>query len=55
MLEDCPEILTKPIWQIVNISSGSKFPEVCKTAKVKQGVLIMSNRRFTVNLHSVVA
>ena len=37
------------------MSLGSKFPEVCKTAKVKQCVLIMSNRRFTVNLHSVVA
>ena len=35
MLKDGAEILAEPISQIVNMSLGSKFPEGCKTAKVR--------------------
>ena len=35
MLKDGTEILAEPISQIVNMSLGSKFPEGCKTAKVR--------------------
>ena len=35
ILKDGAEILGEPISQIVNMSLGSKFPEGCKTAKVK--------------------
>ena len=35
MLKDAAEILDEPISQIVNMSLGSKFPEGCKTTKVK--------------------
>ena len=35
MLKDGAEILAEPISQIVNMSLGSKFPEGCKTVKVR--------------------
>ena len=35
MLEDGAEILAEPISQIADMSLGSKFPEDCKTAKVR--------------------
>ena len=35
MLKDGAEILAELISQIVNMSLGSKFPEDCKTAKVR--------------------
>ena len=35
MLKDGGGILAEPISQIVNMSLGSKFPEGCKTAKVR--------------------
>ena len=35
MLKDSTEILAEPISQIVNMSLGSKFPEGCKTTKVR--------------------
>ena len=35
ILKDGAEILGEPISQIVNMSLGSKFPEGCKTAKVR--------------------
>ena len=34
-LKDGSEILAEPISQIVNMSLGSKFPEGCKTVKVR--------------------
>ena len=35
MLKDGAKILAEPISQIVNMSLGLKFPEGCKTAKVR--------------------
>ena len=35
MLKDGAKILAEPISQIVNMTLGSKFPEGCKTAKVR--------------------
>ena len=35
MLEDGAEILAEPISPIFNMSFCSKFPEGCKTAKVR--------------------
>ena len=35
MLRDGAEVSAEPISQIVNMSLGSKFPEGCKTVKVR--------------------
>ena len=34
-LKDGTELLTEPLCEIINLSLGSKFPRMCKTAKVK--------------------
>ena len=55
MLKDGVERLVEPISQIFNLSLGSKFPESCKTAKVRPIFKTEPKNNGTVPLLSVMS